>query len=206
MSHFSEGDWVDLVHELLPVSRASEVRLHIDQQCPECLESLAFWEGLDASLAKESWREPPEDVLRTVERLYAVRKPWQWLRASARWAELVFNSFQQPSLAFVRGSASLDRHLVYNAEPFVIDVTVITDVAGNGLLMLGQVLNSQNPSYDNNEIHVLVLNGEDLVAKSVATESGEFELRCDARADLTLFISIRGEREIALALDESINP
>jgi hypothetical protein len=58
MSHFSEGDWVDLVHELLPVSRASEVRLHIDQQCPECLESLAFWEGLDASLAKESWREP----------------------------------------------------------------------------------------------------------------------------------------------------
>jgi hypothetical protein len=205
MSHFSEGDWVDFIHALLPVPRDSEIQLHIDEHCPECLEALAFWERVDGSLAQE-WRyEPAEHILRAAERLYAVHKPWRWLKASVRWAELAFNSFQQPSLAFVRGPALSDRHLVYKAEPFIIDVTFSTDPARNSLLIIGQILNSQEPSQGTNEIHVLVLNGEELVAKSVATDNGEFEIRCDAHADLSLFISIRGEREIGLALHESMN-
>jgi hypothetical protein len=205
MSHFSEGDWVDFVRGLLPMSRDSELRSHIDQQCPECVEALAFWKLLFASVTREAQHEPPEHVLQAAERLYARHKPWRWLTASARWAELVFNSLQQPSPAFVRGQISSDRHLVYKAEPFTIDVTLTADVATNSLLMLGQILSSQNPDQSTNEVHVLVLSGENLIAKTIATESGEFELRCDANADLSLFISIRGERVIGLSLRESTN-
>jgi hypothetical protein len=181
------------------------VRLHIEQRCPECLEALAFWELLAVSVPQEPRHEPPERVLEAVEQLYTLHRPWRWLTAAARWAEIVFNSFQQPSLAFVRGSVSSDRHLLYKADPFIIDIKLTVDTARNGLLLLGQILNFQNSDQSMNDIHLLVLSGDDLITKTIAAENGEFELRCDAHPDLSLFISIRGERAIGLSLRDSMN-
>jgi hypothetical protein len=50
-----------------------------------------------------------------------------------------------------------------------------------------------------------VLGGEDMIAKTIAAENGEFELRCDEHPHLSLFISIRGERAIGLSLRDSTN-
>jgi hypothetical protein len=201
--HFPDSEWIDFVHNLLSVTRASEMRAHVDEGCPECVGSLGLWKFVDQYSVAAAQCQPPERLLRAVEGLYSDYDPWRWVRESARWAQRVFDSLQQPSITFVRGPIRGDRHLVYEADPFTIDVTMRADPAQNSLLMLGQVLNSHHPEQAPQDVHVMVLSGEKLIAKTVAAGSGEFEVRCDAQPDLSLFISIRGERAIGLSLSES---
>ncbi len=205
MSHFLPSEWVDSVRGLLPPGRTVELQSHLDQRCPDCVEALGFWSRLAELLARESTYRPPGHLLRAVENLYIQQKPGRWLRAAARWAELVFDSFQQPSMAFVRGLARSDRHLVYEAAPFVIDVTLKTDAKQNSMSMVGQILRSENSDQGTSEVHVVLLSGEELIAKTVASENGEFALECDAHPNLNLFISIRGDRAIGISLCDSMN-
>ncbi len=205
MSHFSASDWVDSVRGLLPPSQNLTLQSHLDRRCAECLKSFEFWTQLAGCLTQERRYRAPEVLLEAIERLYTREKPWRWVRATARWAELVFDSIRQPSPVFVRGGADQDRHLIYEAEPFVIDVTLKTDKNLNSLSMVGQILKSENPGESESEVHVVLLSGPDLIAKTVASKSGEFALECEAHDDLSLFISVRGERAIGLSLCESPN-
>jgi hypothetical protein len=200
IDHFSPSDWVDSVRGLLPDQRASELQAHLDWGCPECSESLSFWKQLAELLAREARYEPPAPVLRAVERAYAEHKPSYSLRARARWAEQLFDSFHQPILAGVRGSVLSARHLLHEAKPFVIDLTVRTDPNHKTVRLTGQILNSENSDDRSSGAEVVLLNSDDLVSKTIATENGEFELECEAQPDLSLFINIRGQQAIGIRL------
>ena len=127
-----------------------------------------------------------------------------WLRASADWASTVFDSLWQPLPAGIRGSMTDVRHLVYDAEPYVIDVTVRADPVQASLSLLGQIMNARTSGQSSGEeTHVVLLSGEQILAKTVAASSGEFELLCEMCSDLSLFISVRGARAIALSLADS---
>jgi hypothetical protein len=204
--HFSAGDWVDSVRGLLPEQRSSELQKHLDRGCLECVQSLAFWSELAELLAREPRYEPPGYLLRAAEQAYAGHRPWQWLRAGARWAEQLFDSFHQPLVAPVRGSAPAlsDRRLVHEAKPFIIDVTMRTDLRQSVVRLMGQILNVENPVGGSSAAEVVLLNRDDLVAKTAATDNGEFELECESQPNLSLFISIRGEQAIGIRLPEGI--
>lgn len=203
MSHFSPSDWVDSVRGFTTIDQSAEMSAHLEQKCPECMQASAFWELLAELLIQEKRYRPPAQLLHAVESAYHEQRPWRWLEAAARWAELVFDSIRQPLPAFVRGMAQPDRHLIYEARPFVIDVTLSVDSNQDRLSMIGQVLNSDHPEQTSTEIHIVLLSGGDLIARTVASEGGEFEIDCESRANLTLFISIRGERAIGLSLYDS---
>ncbi len=203
--HFLDSEWVDFIHDLLPLSRKRELYSHIDGDCSECRRSVEFWRSLKQSLNGQPDPQAPAPLILAAQQIFRSRSPWAWLRASAEWAKQLFDSMQQPALAAgVRGSLSDVRHLIYEAEPYVIDVTVKSDPAQTGLWLLGQVLNGRTSGeVSEEEIHVVLLSGEDLVAKTVATSSGEFELACEMCSDLSLFISVRGERAIGISLADS---
>lgn len=202
MNHFSDGSWIDFVNGVLLPPQESELQSHLDRACEECLNDFAAWILVHESLSRTEY-QPPEHLLLSVERLFAPAKPWRWLNEVARWAELTFDTFQQRSPVFVRGVQPGDRHLVYEAEPFVIDVTVKTETDLSDVLIAGQILNTTASDQAANEAYVLVLTGNELVARAVANENGEFELRCERQDELNLFISIRGERAIGLSLNDS---
>jgi hypothetical protein len=50
------------------------------------------------------------------------------------------------------------------------------------------------------DIDVVLLNGERLIKRTVATNSGEFELELGHGEDMQLFINIRGQRAIGITL------
>lgn len=200
MSHFSEADWVDFIRGLFPEEEAAALRAHLRSACEECLQSETLWRAVVGDLSQEAQYAPPKKSFKDVEAAYAASKPWRWLIEIARQAELVFDSLRQPIPALVRGSASPSRRLVHEAEPFVIDLRL--ESVRDRLYLIGQILNSERPEQAMYGIDILLLQGEDLVAKTKANSSGEFELQCDRDRALRLFINIRGHRAIGIVVTD----
>ncbi len=63
-------------------------------------------------------------------------------------------------------------------------------------------MNSEDPDEEMQGVDVLLLNGEDLVARTKATGSGEFDLECEPDRNLRLFINIRGYRAIGITVPD----
>jgi hypothetical protein len=198
MSHFSPSEWIDFTNGLLTQQETAVLQSHLDNKCEECLKSLIMWRTFSEFLSQEPRYTPPDHALLSVKRAYAVYKPWRWLVEAAKRARLIFDSFTQPAPAFVRSSTSATRRLIHEAPPFVIDLRV--ERVRDGLSLIGQILNSENPDEDLQGIDIVLLEGEDLTASAKANSSGEFELQCARDRDLRLFINIRGNRAIGIAL------
>lgn len=203
MTHFSPAEWVDFARGLLPPTEAAAIEAHLSNRCEECLKSMSVWKAVLESLSEEQRYVPPDEVVQQVLAAYAVHKPWGWLHAVARNAKLVFDSLSQPVPAFVRSSTSSSRRLVHEAEPFVIDLR-LENVREN-LFLIGQILNSERPTEGLYGVDILLVDGEDLVARTKASTSGEFEVQCDRHRirDLRLFINIRGHRAIGITIPDA---
>ncbi len=202
MDHFSPADWIDFTRGLLSGPESAALQSHLDQGCEECLKSWNVWRSVHECLSPETQYRPPDQALKYVRAAYVADRPWKWLVEAARWAELVFDSLRQPAPAPVRGSTSLGRQLVHEAEPFVIDVRLETDAKRNRILLIGQILDSEHPNEPMRGVDILLLNSEDLIAKTRASSSGEFDLQCERADNLRLFINIRGQRAIGIALPD----
>jgi hypothetical protein len=157
------------------------------------------------ALSREAAYGPPEAAVAKVKKAYAAAKPWTWLMEIAEFARTVFDSLQQPVPAMVRASPSRSRQLVHEAEPFVIDLRVESDPIRNRLFLVGQVLNARHPDQAVRGVDVVLLSGEELVMRTSASDSGEFDLEWDREEDLRLFINIRGQRAIGIVLPDLRN-
>lgn len=198
MSHFSEADWVDFARGLLPQPEATALESHARNDCEECRQSMTLWRTILECLSQETQYVPPGQTVQDVQAAYAVLRPWRWLIEVARRTELIFDSFRQPTTAFVRGPAPPSRRLVHEAEPFIIDLRL--ESVRDRLYLIGQILNSEKPDQAMYGVDILLLEGEDLVARTKASSSGEFELQCDRDRALRLFINIRGHRAIGIVV------
>ena len=200
MSHFSQADWVDFTRGLLPQAEAAALEAHLRGDCEECLQSMTLWRTVLECLSQEAQYVPPDQAFKDVQAAYAVSKPWKWLIEIAHRTEIIFDSFRQPAPAFIRGAAMPSRRLVHEAEPFVIDLRLET--VRDRLYLIGQIVNSENPDQAMYGIDILLLEGEDLVARTKANTSGEFELQCERDRALRLFINIRSHRAIGIVLQD----
>jgi hypothetical protein len=202
MSHFSEADWVDFVRGLLPPARTAEIRSQLHRRCPECIAALTLWTRVARFFSQEVNYSPPASVLKEAEHGYTMQKPWKPVLGAANWAERIFDSFRQPAVAFVRGARTMTRHFIYEAKPFVIDLKAEPDPIRNRLALVGQILDAEGRDFIPHEIDVVLLCGEDVVAKTRANRDGEFALDCECRDSLQLFVDVRGDRAIGVALDD----
>lgn len=198
MSHFSPSEWIDFTHGLLNRHETAVLQSHLDNNCEECLKSLAMWRTFSEFLSLEARYTPPDHVVSSVKRAYVLYKPWKWLVETAQRAQLVFDSFTQPAPAFVRSSTSASRRLVHESRPFVIDLRLET--VGDRLFLIGQILNSERPDEIPQGIDIFLLEDEDLVARAKTNNSGEFEIQYTRDRDLRLFVNIRGHRAIGIVL------
>lgn len=202
MDHFPAGDWIDLARGVLPADRADLMQAHLRQDCSDCQRSSEIW-GLVVSFSeKEPDHHPPDDAIKTVKAAYLSARPERWLPEIAEVARLIFDSFRQPELAMVRGPFASSRLLVHEATPFTIDLRLDSDPRRNRISLMGQILNSGHPDQTDGRIDVILLSGDRLVQKTSANAAGEFDLDLIPEENLQLFVNIRGQRAIAIALPD----
>ncbi|MBV9083115.1 MAG: hypothetical protein JOZ62_10590 [Acidobacteriaceae bacterium] len=200
MSHFSLSEWVDLVRGVLSSDRTAEIQAHLNRGCHECHKQSDVWRRVAGCLSREPAYAPPDEAVRAVKAAFVPEKPWKWLSRFATMARLTFDSSQQVAPATVRGSISTSRQLLHESEPFVIDLRLESDPHQRSISLIGQVLNSENPGKSVEGVDVVLLSGEDLIARTAGNKSGEFELGFDSKENLQLFVNIRGHHAIGIVL------
>jgi hypothetical protein len=200
MDHFPPGDWIDLARNMLSSESAAAMQAHLDQGCEECLKAWGLWRAVTALAAKEFEYRPPDEAVRVAKAAYRSTQPDGWLAQISAFARVVFDSLTQPSPAMVRAVAHTTRQLVHESEPYLIDLKLEGDPARKRIFLAGQIINSENPAQQLGVIDVVLLRGTEVIRKTQASPSGEFDLDFGIDEDLQLFINLRGQRAIGIVL------
>lgn len=200
LDHFAAEDWVDLVRGKLPSPKATAMQTHLEEGCVACLRSSETWRLIVEMASREARYQPAESVVRIAKSAYVPETRWGWMKEAAVFTRLIFDSFQNFSQASLRGSKPMTRQLVHEAEPFVIDLRLESDPARKRIFLMGQILNSENPEEVISDVEVVLLAGEKLIRRGAVNASGEFDLELGSDANQHLFINIRGQRAIGIAL------
>jgi len=204
MSHFSAAGWFDFARGTLSPEERVPMQRHLDEDCGRCFKVLNMWQTVLDTVRPEPAYSPSASAVRCVKAAFVSETRWRWLPQMARMARLVFDTSHHAAAA-VRNSVPCSRQFLYKAEPFVIDLRVELEPSQSRVLLIGQVLNSRRPDMKTEDVDVLLLSGERLVAKTSTNPAGEFEFEFefDDGKGLQLFINIRGQRAIGIVLPDS---
>jgi hypothetical protein len=204
MSHFSHSNWVDFIRNVPTPGERAEVQRHLDENCNQCRRALEIWRRIAQCFIESKAYAPPEDVVRSVKTGFRPPESWTYFSKIAKMATLVFDSNNAPAIAYVRGTKVASRQLLHESEPFVIDLRLECEPSRRTRLLIGQVLDRRFPNKNVGNIDVVLLSGEDVLARTSANVSGEFEFGFGSKDDLKLFIDIRGERAIGIVLPDFV--
>ena len=200
MYHFPAGDWIDLIRGGLAEPKVTLMQTHLDQGCEECQKSVATWRMIVEVLSREQRYRPPDHAVAAIKSAPFPARPYGVLAELAQFARLVFDSFKQPLPAMVRTSAPAGRQLVHEADPYTIDIRVDSDNARKRTYLIGQVLNSEDPDAPTGGMEVALLDGGDLLNKTVTNASGEFHFDYTTSNDIKILIHARSTRLIRIDL------
>jgi hypothetical protein len=200
MVHFSTAQWFEFAHGTPPPEQEAAMRRHLEEGCDACQKLSAMWKEVLELSGRESGYQPPSGAVRSVKAMFVPERRWKWLPEIAEWAQLLFDSIREPSLAAVRGSQASSRQFLQEARPFVIDLRMECEPARKKVHLIGQVVNSKEPNKNVADVEVFLLKGEHLAARTMANISGEFDLEFVDEEDLQLFIDIRGQKVIEIRL------
>ncbi|MBV9679583.1 MAG: hypothetical protein JO185_24815 [Acidobacteriaceae bacterium] len=200
MSHFSADEWVDFTRGLLPPAKTALMQASLDGNCSECRSALQLWSAILESLPREREYRPSEAAIEAVKKAYTPQKPWKWMLTVAEFAHVLFDSLQEPTLAGVRSSAKSSRQITVEATPYVIDLQLESDAVRKRVSLTGQVFNSDHSKTAPDGVDIVLLSFGSLIRKTKTNDLGEFYLDFGGEESLRLFINIRGERAIGIAL------
>jgi hypothetical protein len=199
MSHFPPQDWVDRARGVGSAEQQRKMQRHLEDGCEICCRDGEIWRIVVDCLSREPSLEAPEAATRVVKAAFASEKTARRF-APAQIAHLLFDSWLQPGAVAARAAIQDTRQLMYQAEPFVIDLRMESDPSRQLVLLMGQVLNSNAPERVSEPVEVVLLRDEEVIAKSSANAAGEFDIACPAGHELRLLVSIRDQRAVALVL------
>jgi len=181
---------VDLLDGRLAPQPAAAVERHVALGCIQCGEEVAWYGRARLVAASDDSVEPPPWVLKRALRIFDAQ-PSAASFAGRVIASLVFDSLRRPTLAMSRAIGVEDRQLMYEAEPYSIDLQVASldqsraDLSGQilrrGELMFESVAGlTLNLVREGSPVLSAVTNdrGEFRVG---ALEGGSYDLKIEAR-------------------------
>lgn len=201
MKHFSLEDWADFANELTPPDRAAAMRRHLDDGCKKCGRALQTWENLRTVARRLPDYDPPSGAVRSVKAAFGAQRPRKSKSRIAEMAELMFDSFRQPSLQGVRTLGVATRKMLYRHGSLRIDLSVERMPGGNHLSIEGQILDSAMPSKPLSKMVVAAMRNREEIAQVQTNSFGEFHLECPAQQGEKLFIKVDMGREVLISLN-----
>jgi hypothetical protein len=207
MRHYSLEKWVDFARNVIGEDEKIEMQSHLQTGCTACSKELSMWQRLQQVARRESVYAPPEGAVRTVNATFANRSAGHLRHAKSDVASLLFDSFRGPLLAGVRSAGSASQQLLYGAGDYRIDVRIEPQIDSEKVVLIGQVLNSADPDERFAAVPVSLLKGRKILAESVTSEFGEFQIECELEESFRLVVRLPAGREVILQLVEPvINP
>jgi hypothetical protein len=200
MKHFSDEAWLNYVRRLLPADRHSRMQAHLESGCTRCAERHALWETVHQTGSRLSEEEPPGEAVRAAKAIFA-RGQAPDAPFHIRIAKLLFDSFVSAPLVGVRSGSSTARHLLYQSESWTIDLRLDTE-PGQKTMIEGQVLDSAAEDGFAAHHDIVLMRGDEELARTSTNDFGEFQLVSGRAPDLEIQVEIPEQRPIRLKLPE----
>jgi hypothetical protein len=143
---------------------------------------------------------PSEHSIRLAKAAFVAERHWTPLPRIATVARLIFDSLQQPAVASVRSSQVASKQVIYQAEPFVIDLRLEAETGRQKVSLIGQILNSRRSTRKLEGVSVILLSGDREVAKTATNAQGEFDFEFENQDGLQLHITIGGQKAVGIIL------
>lgn len=198
MRHFSLEQWADFARGVVGEDKKAAMQEHLESGCKPCANVLSIWTHVRQVAGRESAYQPPENVIRTVKGMGAIHlRP-----AKSSVARLLFDSSRSPVVAGVRSTSTVARQLLYGVGPYRIDVRMEPRMDSDKISLVGQVLNSAEPTKHAADVPVALLKGQKMIGQSQTNAFGEFHLECDLERRLQLLLTLPHGAEVRIPLVE----
>lgn len=112
--------------------------------------------------------------------------------------ELLVDSFLEPGLRG-QSAAYTQRHLLYRAEPYHLDLLIEMHPDGNRLIVTGQLLDLSHPVIFGRDVKIALSNGRQGFLSLNTSELGEFWGEIENSGELAVSLMVRN-REIAVSM------
>jgi hypothetical protein len=121
--------------------------------CGGCEETKQEFQSLMTQLREDSANEPPAELVQWGISLFQpVIQPQAGRGLRKIIASLVFDTYDQPMLAGVRGMGAPARQLLFRAGDVDVDVKIESMEANDRITLVGQVLSSATKFFDNTPV------------------------------------------------------
>jgi hypothetical protein len=202
MRHYSLEKWVDFARNVIDEDEKVKMQNHLQTGCTACSKELCMWQRLQQVARGESVYAPPEGTVRTVNATFANRSAGKLRHAKSEVATLLFDSFRSPLLAGVRSAESTSQQLLYGVGDYRIDVRIEPQMDSEKVVLIGQVLNSADPDERLAAAPVSLFTGRKMLAESVTSEFGEFQIECELEESFRLVVLLSDGKEVSIPLVE----
>jgi hypothetical protein len=205
MRHYSLEKWVDFARNVIGEDEKVEMQSHLETGCAQCSKELSMWQRLQQVARRESAYTPSSGTVRIANAAFSSRSAGRLEHAKSEVASLLLDSFRSPLLAGVRSAESASQQLLYGAGDYRIDVRIEPQMDTEKVVLIGQVLNSADPDERLCALRVNLLKGRKILAESVTSEFGEFQIECGLQECFRLTVLLPGGREVSLHLVEPVS-
>jgi hypothetical protein len=193
MRHFGQEDWADFARDLVKGERRTAMENHLESGCKECGKVLGMWQRVHEIGQRNASYEPPANVVQSIKGMYVIHGPRGAQPRKTAVARLLFDSFDAPQPEGVRSVGGGIRQLLYGTDAYRVDLRIEPQEASEKMVLVGQVLNSENPNEGVSAAPVIIVKGRKVRALGVTNRFGEFHVECEVERGLQLRVKLPRE-------------
>jgi len=205
MDHYSMENWVDFARGVVGTREKTAMQSHLDTGCKQCSKALHLWQHVHQVARQETALEPPETAVRQMKAAIAIHGSRRPKGVALTTAKLLFDSGLSAAHVGVRSTGSAARQLLFGVGTYRIDLRMEPQLDSDKVAVIGQVLHSSDPHEGLGALPVALVKGRRVVAETVTSKFGEFNLECDMDGHFHLRVKLPAE-ELQLALVDPILP
>jgi hypothetical protein len=184
--HFRSDEWVDFARGVMSESQSTAMQQHLHAGCADCASTLQTWKRIHEISRADFRYEPPESAVRTAKANFAFYPPRINSPAPAI-ARLLFDSLSNALPVGIRSAAVSARQMLFHAGHYEIDLRIEPQHDCGELLLVGQLLNSNEGDPAANNVPVSLVARDKMLAKSVTNSQGEFILKSPVKGPVQLW-------------------
>jgi hypothetical protein len=202
--HFAPENWADFARGFAAKGEREAMRQHLLDGCHRCQEALEFWRTVSQFAAREAAYSPPADAVRVARGQLGMALAVPVIAGVSKLAGVIFDSFRQPALSGIRSVGKKPRQVVYQVGDYYLDVRIESGAGTEKVTCTGQIRDSSDPEKRMRDTPVLLLRGQDRIARTTTNPFGEFHLEFERQQNMWLAIGIQDEVGIVVPLERAL--
>lgn len=123
-------------------------------------------------------------------------------RSLLRRAQLVFDSFLQPSPVGIRSSLASGHRLLYESADLMVDLSLEPQGDLQRIALVGQVVDPVHLDHQLDKVPVVVQGQAGLIGVATTNKFGEFSFEFDSVPGITLEIGVKGDQPLLIELSD----